>query len=1166
MLVTFDCPQCGATLEIEANSAGSRVECPECHASLTVPKKEVEPGTTIGGFRIAKLLGKGGMGQVFLARQLAMDRNVALKILPPEFTSQQPLVQRFLNEVRTAARLEHPNIVTAYDAGEDSGVYYMAMAYVKGEGLNEKLQREGAIAEKEALHMVRKLVPALAYAWDEHRMLHRDIKPANIMLDRHGEPKITDMGLSKSLVEDSGMTVSGTVMGTPNYMSPEQAEGRKEIDFRADMYSLGATLYHMVTGAKPFDGTSFVETLRKQLGESLPDPREFNQEISEACVKLMETMLAKEPERRYPDWSALAADIDRALKGHCPSQATVGAGESVLMRSNVFSQAHAQEPKKVVVGHTALERLHKAGAVQKKPERARRCMVAMIPAAAAVVVIAGVIGGVVAVQRRAQARKRMAAETQAARAAAEEETAKKAAAASAKAEKTSALERQLAAAAEYAGKHPDDYAETISRFEQVRQSGAGGEFEARAAEEIRRIGAARRNAVNHTMSKLKMDAETLLAGGKTDQAVSLVTDHSGRFAKETSRERKALAETLAQQGAEQRKRESRRTEAAKASMAELLNAIAADLLKQDFASVRNRIAQAEEDHSLSPVSSEWKAVRELTAKVVAMQEVISGSFKQDIGKEVTVFLEKGPEKLQIADVGKKEIRAKRLVRSQGRVVGSAARNFSIDDLGTKERFRRLGKEETAELDIMRGLLAFHVKALDKAKEYFEQSDCRLGETLNRHIKSFPVKTEEAVPAREASAGKEAAEKAYQSLLSEAGLSAEEQDIDKLTTAIREKRFSSAQVDDIKRRLEAFRAKYGETDLAEAHAPLLQALDGIRPRIPLEVDRSTVDAAMEKFKADNRWDAGGRIRRDIEQDGIAMHIAPIRPPYISNISALAGLPIKSLIISKAKLTDIHALKGMPLKRLELITHECEGIRDLSPLKGMQLEILKLAIHEDSSAGRFKGVRDLSLLKGMPLKYLSLCFKSIRDLSPLEGIPLEELQVFFGDRIRDLSPLKDMPLKTLGLAACHRIDDLRPLKGLPLETLHVVRCRVLSDFRPLKDMPLKELSVQHCNELTDLSFLKGMRLGTLTLLRNDGIRDLSPLKGMPLETLDVTRCHEIRDLSPLKGMPLEELLLEDCERVRDLSPLQGMPLSTLNIKGTSVTDITPLKDMKNLELIR
>ena len=235
MHYTVTCTSCSAALEVNAKLVGREVECPGCHKIIVVPDASFGPGTTIGGFEIKSLLGRGGMGEVYLAHQNSMSRDVALKVLPRGLVVDKDAIARFLTEVRLAAKLEHTNLVTAYEAGDDSGIYYFAMSYVRGESLDKKLKKEGAFSEHDALGIVRKVASALQYAWEEHGLIHRDIKPANIILDHRGEPKLTDMGLSKSLREKQGLTVASTVMGTPNYMSPEQAEGKSDINFRADI-------------------------------------------------------------------------------------------------------------------------------------------------------------------------------------------------------------------------------------------------------------------------------------------------------------------------------------------------------------------------------------------------------------------------------------------------------------------------------------------------------------------------------------------------------------------------------------------------------------------------------------------------------------------------------------------------------------------------------------------------------------------------------------------------------------------------------------------------------------------------------------------------------------------------------------------------------------------
>lgn len=237
------------------------------------------PGSRFGGFEILELLGAGGMGRVFRARDLALDRVVALKVLARELAHDEAFVQRFQREARAVARLNHPNIVQIYGVGSVDGIHYLSMEYLDGRSLGHYL-KSGHWPEREAVLIVRQVCQALRVA-HAAGLVHRDIKPDNLILTRGGEIKVVDLGIAKRVDDDQSMTQSGAAVGTPHYIAPEQVQGWRDIDGRADIYSLGATLYHLVTGHTPFKGTSGAHVMSLHLVSPLPDPRDLEPGLSE---------------------------------------------------------------------------------------------------------------------------------------------------------------------------------------------------------------------------------------------------------------------------------------------------------------------------------------------------------------------------------------------------------------------------------------------------------------------------------------------------------------------------------------------------------------------------------------------------------------------------------------------------------------------------------------------------------------------------------------------------------------------------------------------------------------------------------------------------------------------------------------------------------------------
>ena len=266
----------------------------------------------LSGYELIAQIGEGGMGAVYKARQVSLDRIVALKVLRADLNADQRFVERFRREALLAAKIEHPNAVRIYDAGEDRGRHFIVMEYVEGTCL-DGLLHEGPMEERRALAIASGVARTLAIA-HARGIVHRDIKPANILLTPDGKPKLADLGIAKHLTGgaiprlESGDT-SGPI-GTPHYMSPEQCRGDTDIDGRADIYSLGATLFHMVCGRFPFEGDTTLAVMQKQVDEPLPDPKSINTGVSDGTAALIRRMMEKSQKMRPQSCEELIAAIE----------------------------------------------------------------------------------------------------------------------------------------------------------------------------------------------------------------------------------------------------------------------------------------------------------------------------------------------------------------------------------------------------------------------------------------------------------------------------------------------------------------------------------------------------------------------------------------------------------------------------------------------------------------------------------------------------------------------------------------------------------------------------------------------------------------------------------------------------------------------------------------
>jgi serine/threonine protein kinase len=268
-------------------------------------------GTQFGPYKLGKLIGEGGMGKVYEAVHEFMGRTVAIKVINQEYTADKTKALRFFQEVRALIKLDHPNIVTIYDAGRVHRNYYYAMEFLPGPSLKSRTDAKKMLQEKTALSIIRQVAGALGHA-HSHRLVHRDVKPENIIFDHNGVPKLTDFGIAMHHDEyHLTLTKEGVTVGSLHYTSPEQADGTRDIDCRADIYSLGATLYYALTGRTVYSGDSPQELLTRHMSGNMVSPRKYNPTVSGRTVRLIKKMMAVKREKRFQSMNAVIDAIDR---------------------------------------------------------------------------------------------------------------------------------------------------------------------------------------------------------------------------------------------------------------------------------------------------------------------------------------------------------------------------------------------------------------------------------------------------------------------------------------------------------------------------------------------------------------------------------------------------------------------------------------------------------------------------------------------------------------------------------------------------------------------------------------------------------------------------------------------------------------------------------------
>ena len=675
MHIIFHCNNCDARLEIEADSVGSSVECPTCRTPVVVPRKGIEPGTTIGGFRIVRLLGRGGMGEVYLARQLSMERLVALKILSRSLAGNPEAAEAFVREVRLTARLQHPHLVTAYDAGEDAGVLYMAMAYIQGPTLHEWVRKRGALEQGEACRIALKICEALAYAWNEHRLLHRDVKPGNILLDAKGEPHLADLGLAHSILDRTPAIARGPI-GTPNYMSPEQADGGAAT-CRSDIYGLGATLYTMVTGHIPYEARTPEESLRRLSAESLPDPRIFNPSLTPLFVECLSRMLARDPRERWADWNETHQALRALMVGRGPATFTGRAG------------IHA--------------------ATDSPPVSAVRPFNGwMLAAGAGVGLLMG--AGVMLWMNRAKSPAEATPGPTVAEASPDVTNAPTVAPAPANPE-------PMWDALQYGLEHPQDATGFQERVRHVAEADRESPHARRAIRRIEEMNRDRDQKADLAFAALSRKADDMASAGQAREAARMLRDYRGDWAEQTLLKRNEKADLLDRQ-------ENKRV-----AFDQLVSDVATALIARDMVAATDTVTKAWTEPESAPDAEQLAVLRTLVTEAAGMDARVLDSFATQMGEEVQVERADGQtENVKVYSVRDGMIRAQRILPE-----GLIYRDFKPSDLSHAERMRRLAASPGPAAALLQGLSALQANDAPAARAAFQEVPAPLGPALMRAL-------------------------------------------------------------------------------------------------------------------------------------------------------------------------------------------------------------------------------------------------------------------------------------------------------------------------------------------------------------------------------------------------------------------------------------------------
>jgi len=758
----LECVNCHSILDIDVSRLNGKdlVNCPVCDLNTPMPHPAVQPGFSISGFDLIKEIGVGHMGHIYLADQIALQRKAIVRILPPAMSSDHDFLKSFVREIVILGKLNHPHICALYDGGEEKQIHYMALEYVDGPNLRDLLRETSQLAEEKVLLIMRQVAEALDYAFNNHGILHLDLKPSSIMLNRKGRAKLTGMGIIRDVSEGVSYSHSGLLMGTPHYMSPERAVEGGLTDPRSDMYSFGATMYHLLTGTPPFPGDDVTSILTQHITKALQPAKERAKVVTQATSDFIQVLMAKSPDDRYEDWGAVRADLEKIIRGgskiekkskvflnqpgidssrmnlNAPKgeprsnvyRARVKGNRSTINPGSIVYNAPGGTGPIVVVGAAQpiippmVSRPKKYAKKLQRKEKNNKDTGKQIGLVILAIACVGMIFFVVNKAKEHKAREVIAQEKL--RVATEQ--AEKEAAIARKKKTTKAV---FEAADFILDQDPFAYSKAIKAFDKFIKTHPESELLEEATEKLGFIKSKREDILKQEKIMLEKSANALLQSPQLSKASDVFQNYSGTMKHELGDYLNLKSQEFAQKAADRQMMLDKNI----AQGEEILSDLAKDLAAFRFMPAKEKLTSLKE---LEGCAALWKPIQEDIEGISDWREEVldyvmrlqgrKHSFKMKSGKEVSLMVHsvQGPD----------------IVLEQSIIVGTKKKkrqlSFMVDDLSEEGKLELIEGSGKVDASLMKGLFALQKDDEETARTAFGESTSKLAPLLLDNMSGY----------------------------------------------------------------------------------------------------------------------------------------------------------------------------------------------------------------------------------------------------------------------------------------------------------------------------------------------------------------------------------------------------------------------------------------------